>query len=167
MGKNFYILFMFFFLLLLQVIVLNKIMLFGYVNPYLYVSFIFLFPFNKNRILFLTSAFLLGLGIDFFTNSGGANAFAMVFIAYIRTYFFKMIFKRTESNDILFNLNEESFGKVFNYVSILTFIHHIILFSLINFSFNNYFNVLVNSLLSGIFTISLYFMGRTIFRSKK
>lgn len=158
---------MFIFLLLLQVLILNNVLLFGYVNPYLYIVFVFIYPFGGNRFLFLTTSFLLGLCVDFFTDSGGANAFATSFIAYIRLYFFKVIFQKSKSEYELFNLKQEPFGKIFNFTSILTLIHHFILFFLINFSFSNLSVVFINTLLSGIFTLLLYFLGSFIFSQKQ
>lgn len=164
MNKQLYIALLFVFLLSIQVLLLNNILLFGYVNPYLYIAFVFLYPLNKNRFPFLSLAFLLGLGVDFFANTGGVNAFAILCIAFIRLFLINSIFKKTSSDYILFKLSKEPFGKVFNFVSILTVIHHFILFSLINFSFHNFSNVLINTLLSSIFTLLLYFLGSFIFR---
>lgn len=158
---------MFLFLLLLQVLVLNNILLFRHINPYIYIVFIFIFPFNRNRFLFLTYSFLLGLFVDFFTDSGGVHAFATLFIAFVRLYFFKIFFQKLENEYDLFNLQLEPFGKVFNFISVLTLIHHFILFFLINFSFRNLSTVFANTLLSSIFTLILYFLGSFIFSKKQ
>lgn len=167
MTKNLNLTLLFLFLLLLQVLTLNNIRLFGYVNPYLYIAFIFIYPFKKNRFPLLTLAFLLGLFVDFFSNSGGIHAFASLFIAFIRLYFFKLVFQKNEDDFDFFSLKEEAFGKVFNFTIILTIIHHFLLFSLTNFSFYNFHYVLINVILSSIFTLILYFLGRFIFRNKK
>lgn len=167
MNKSIYFVFLFFFLLFLQVFVLNNILLFGYINPYLYVAFVIFFPLKKERYLFLFLSFLLGLCIDFFTDSGGINAFALLFIAYLRLFLVRVIFKKTEQDYLLFNLFSEPFGKVFNYVIILIVIHHFILFSLINFSLQNFSNVLINTILSSIFTSVLFFLGTFIIRNRK
>ena len=166
MNRTVYIIFLFVFFLLLQVLILNNVLFLGYVNPYLYITFIFLHPLNTNRFPFLSLAFLLGLCVDAFSNSGGVHAFAILFIAYIRLFFIRTIFKKTPSDYLLFNLRQETFDKVFNYTAILTIIHHFILFSLINFSFYNLSNVLVNTLFSSAFTLVLYFLGSFIFKKK-
>ncbi|CAM1350926.1 rod shape-determining protein MreD [Tenacibaculum crassostreae] len=166
MNSTLRLIFLFVFFLLLQVLILNNILFLGYVNPYIYIAFIFLYPMKENRFSVLLVAFLLGICIDAFTNSGGIHTFATVLIAYIRLFFFKTIFKKTESDYLLFSLRHESFDKVFNYVTILTLIHHFILFSLINFSFYNFYNVIINTLLSSVFTLVLYFLGSFIFRKK-
>ncbi|SEB67387.1 rod shape-determining protein MreD [Tenacibaculum sp. MAR_2009_124] len=166
MNKTIQLILLFLFFILLQVLVLNNILLFGYINPYLYISFIFIFPLSQKRIPFLTVSFFLGLCIDMFSNSGGIHAFATLFIAYIRLFLVRAIFKKTESDYLLFNLRLETFDKVFNYVAILTVLHHFILFSFINFSFNNFSSVIINTLLSTLFTLILYFLGSFIFRKK-
>lgn len=166
MNRTVYIIFLFAFFLLLQVLVLNNILFLGYINPYLYISFVFLYPLNTNRFPFLSLTFVLGLCVDAFSNSGGVHAFSILFIAYIRLFFIRTIFKKTTSDYLLFNLRLETFDKVFNYTAILTVIHHFILFSLINFSFYNLYNVLVNTLFSSVFTLILYFLGSFIFRKK-
>ncbi len=165
--KPFYLSFIFFSLILLQVLILNNIRFLGYVNPYIYIAFIFLFPFKKNRFPILTLAFLLGLCIDSFSNSGGTHAFATTFIAFIRPYVFRIVFQKTEVDFEFFKLKQESFGKVFNFTVILTFIHHFILFSLVNFSFHNFFDVITRMFLSGIFTLILYFLGNFILSRKQ
>ncbi len=167
MNKNLNLTLLFLFLLLLQVLILNNIRLFGYVNPYLYIAFIFIYPFKKNRFPILTLAFFLGLFVDFFTNSGGIHAFSSLFIAFIRLYFFKLIFQKNEDDFDFFSLGEEAFGKVFNFTIILTIIHHFLLFSLTNFSLHNFHHVLMNVILSSTFTLIVYFLGSFIFRNKK
>lgn len=166
MSKPLQIVFLFVSLLLLQVLVLNNIRFLGYVNPYLYIVFVFSYPIRNNRFPFLILAFILGLLIDAFSDSGGINAFATLFIAYIRLFFIKTIFKKTTSEYQSFSLRLESFDKVFNYVVTLTFIHHFILFLLVNFGFKNFTNVLLNTFLSSVFTLILYFLGRFIFTKK-
>ncbi|CAM1334009.1 rod shape-determining protein MreD [Tenacibaculum aestuariivivum] len=166
MNNSIYIIFLFIFLLLLQVLVLNNILFLGYINPYLYIIFVFLYPLNNNRFPFLSIAFLLGLSVDSFSNSGGIHAFSILFIAYIRLFFIKKIFKKNEHDYLLFSLKQETFDKVFNYTLILTLIHHFILFSLINFSIYNFYKVLINTVYSSIFTLLLYFLGNFIFKKK-
>ncbi len=166
MNKIVYISFLFFSLLFLQVFLLNNVMFLGYINPYLYVAFVIFYPLKKERFLFLFLSFLLGLSIDFFSDSGGINAFSLLFVAYIRLFFIRVIFKKTEQDYLLFNLQQEPFGKVFNYVIILIVIHHFILFSLANFSTQNFSIVLANTLYSSTFTSVLFFLGASIIRKK-
>lgn len=158
---------LFFTLLLLQVFVLNNILFLEHINPYLYIAFVFLYPLNEDRIPFLFYSFLLGLFVDFFSDSGGIHAFSILCIAYLRLFFVKLYFRKVAADYPFFKLKSESFGKVFNYTATLTVIHHFIYFSFANFSFNNFSNVLLNTLYSSIFTLLLYFLGTTIFTTKE
>ena len=167
MNKALYLAIWFISLVLLQVFVFNNILFLGFINPYMYVVFVIFHPLKKERILFLFLSFLLGLSIDIFSDSGGINAFALLFIAYLRLFFIRVIFKKTEQDFAFFDLQQEPFGKVFNYVIILIIIHHFILFSLANFSTQNFSSVLLNTLYSSIFTLVLFFLGSFIFRRKK
>ncbi|MFK8059362.1 MAG: rod shape-determining protein MreD [Polaribacter sp.] len=163
MNKTLNIVFLFIILLLLQVFVLNNINFLGKINPYLYIAFVFLFPLRENRFSFLFFSFLLGLFIDFFSDTGGIHAFSILCIAYTRLFFVKVFFKKLPVDYPFFNLRSEAFGKVFNYVVTLTVIHHLIYFSFINFSFQNTSMVLLNTLYSSIFTLILFFTGTYIF----
>ena len=167
MNKPLNIIALFFSLLFLQVFVLNNILFMGNINPYLYIVFVFLYPLKENRIPFLFFSFLLGLSIDFFSDSGGIHAFSILVIAYIRIFFVKLYFRKLVTDYAFFKLKAESFGKNFNYVVTLTIIHHLIYFSFANFSFQNYANVLLNTLYSSIFTLLLYFLGTFIFTKSK
>ncbi|MGY0426577.1 MAG: hypothetical protein ACWIPI_07085 [Polaribacter sp.] len=167
MNRALYFGFLLLFLVFLQVFVLNNISFLGFINPYLYISFVFLYPLKEKKIPFLFLSFLLGLSIDFFLDSGGIHAFATLTIAYSRLFFIGLFFKKYPIDYPFFKLNLEPFGKVFNYVVTLTFIHHFILFSFANFSFQNISGIFINTLFSGIFTLLLYFSGTYIFSKQQ
>lgn len=167
MNKTIYFGLLFIFLILIQVFVLNNVLFLGYVNPYLYIIFIFLYPVKKNRFVFLFLTFILGLSVDFFSDSGGIHAFSTLTIAYLRLFFISVFFRKYEIDYTFFNLKLEPFGKKFNYVVTLTVIHHFILFALANFSFQNISYVFLNTIYSTIFTLVLYFLSIFIFSKKQ
>lgn len=167
MNKKFNLFFLFFALLFLQVFILNNILFLGFINPYLYIAFVFLYPLKEKRIPFLFYSFLLGLFVDFFSDTGGIHAFSILLIAYIRLFFIRVYLRKTTTDYAFFNLMSEPFGKVFNYVVTLTIIHHLVYFSFVNFSFNNFSDVLLNTLYSSIFTLVLFFLGTYIFSKNR
>ena len=167
MNKTVYFGLLFVFLVFLQVFVLNNILFLGYVNPYLYIAFVFLYPLNKNRFAFLLLSFALGLSIDFFSDSGGIHAFSLVTIAYLRLFFIRVFLNKFEVDYPFFKLNLEPFGKKFNYIVTLTVLHHFLLFSFANFSFQNMSYVILNTLYSSAFTLILYFLSIYIFSKKQ
>ena len=167
MNKTVHFGLLFVFLVFLQVFVLNNILFLGYVNPYLYITFVFFYPLKKNRFAFLLLSFALGLSIDFFSDSGGIHAFSLVTISYLRLFFIRIFFNKSEVDYPFFKLNLESFGKKFNYIITLTVLHHFLLFSFANFSFQNIANVILNTLYSSAFTLILYFLSIYIFSKKQ
>ena len=141
-------------LVLVQVLICNNINFLGYINPYIYIIFILLFPLKNNRLLLLISSFLIGLTIDIFSDSGGVHAAACVTAAYARPVILKYAFGMLyEHQNIRFGNAE--LGSLIGYVSIFTIIHHIVLFSLEVFNIFNILVILQKALFSSIFTIIL------------
>ncbi len=155
----------FFTLVLIQVLICNQINFLGYINPYIYILFIILYPTKNNRALFIFLSFLLGLTIDLFLDSGGIHAAASVFIAYARPILLRSAFGvQYENYAVKFNTIE--FGSKLTYITFLTLIHHIILFSLEIFSISKIILVFQKTLFSSIFTILLCTLITIIFSRK-
>ena len=149
----------------LQVLFLNHINFLGYINPYIYILFIMLFPVKNNRTLFIFLSFLLGLTIDIFSDSGGIHAAACVSIAYVRPVILKFSFGTIyEYQTIKFDTVE--FSSKFTYIVIMTVIHHLILFSLEIFNTSKVILTFQKTLFSSIFTIILCIMITIIFSRK-
>lgn len=154
-------------LLVLQVLVLNKLNLFGFLNPMVYIVWIILFPFRKNLTPFLLLSFALGLAIDFFSDSGGINASASLFIAFIRLPVLKLTLGKSDFDFQLFNLRNISFSKSLLFISTLTIIHHFIVFTLAYFSFSNLNSIVTNTIFTSIATIILSILGIIIFTNRR
>jgi len=153
-------------LVLAQALVLNNINFLGYINPYIYILFIILFPIKNNRMLFIFLSFLLGLCVDLFLDSGGVHAAACVTIAYIRPLILKFSFGMIyEHQTIKFNNTE--FGQRLSYFAIITLIHHLLLFSLEIFNTSKILLILTKTLFSGIFTLLLCLLITVLFSQKR
>ncbi|MBT8259741.1 MAG: rod shape-determining protein MreD [Flavobacteriaceae bacterium] len=152
-------------LILVQALVLNNINFLGYINPYIYILFIILFPISNNRMLFIFISFLLGLSLDMFLDSGGIHAAACVLIAFLRPVFLKIAFGAAyEYQTVKFSHTE--FGQRFTYFSFLIFIHHFVMFSLEIFNTSQIILILKKTLFSGIFTLILCLILIVLFSSK-
>ena len=73
----------------------------------------------KNRNLFLILSFLLGISIDFFSDSGGVNAFAITFIAYFRLPILMTVLRKSDLDYAQFNLKTLSFNKIIYYLLLI------------------------------------------------
>ncbi len=158
---------LFFVLLFLQVTIMNNIQFLGYINPFLYVLFVIVYPYRKDRGVILLSSFLLGLFIDFFLNSGGTNAAATLFVAYIRLPLLKWILGKNEIDYQVFNITRQPFLKVLIYVSLIVLTHSLIIFSLEYFKFSLLGTLLSKTLLTSIFTILLIMFSLVLLTKKK
>ncbi|WP_151893313.1 rod shape-determining protein MreD [Patiriisocius marinistellae] len=155
----------FFGLLLLQVTLLNHINFLGYVNPYLYLVFILIFPFTGNKGLLIFLSFLLGLSIDIFSDSGGVHAAASVFVAYIRPLILKFSFGVSYEYNMV-KLNKVPIAERIVYISIIVVLHHIILFTMEIFSTSHILLILKSTLFSSIFSIILIMCSLLLFSNK-
>lgn len=116
-------------LILIQVLVLNNVVLHGYITPYIYPLFIMLLPINNPRWLTLLLAFAMGLAIDTFSNTGGIHGLALVFLAFVRPAILRVLTPKEgydeEEKPTAGNLG---FGWFFFYALISVFVHHLLFF---------------------------------------
>lgn len=140
-------------LIFLQVAIFNNINFLGITNPYFYVIFVLLFPISKNRYVFLLYAFILGISIDFLENTGGVNAFATVFVAYIRYYFIQLINNRRSHEKEEVQLANFSFIQWALYLPLIIFIHHFLVDFMESFTFSRLFPITINGLIGSALTL--------------
>lgn len=152
-------------LVLVQVLILNNVNFLGYINPNIYILFIILYPVKSSRTLFVFLSFLIGLSVDLFTDSGGVHAAASVFIAYIRPPILKFSFGIIYEHQTI-KFAQTELGKRLIYFSILTVIHHFLIFSLEVFKMSDIILILQKTLFSSIFTILLCLLITVLFSKK-
>lgn len=145
-----------------QVLVLNNIEVFGYMNPYLYVVFILMLPSDINRNLLLIIGFFLGFSIDIFENSGAVHASATLLIAFIRPLLFR--FMAGPANLEINRMNIQTLGtaRFMILAATLVFTHHFWLFLLESFDFKELLQVVIRTLLSGLFTLLLIYLAQIL-----
>ena len=154
----------FFMVLMVQVLVLNQLNLGPGINPAFYVYFILLLPFEISGWLLLLSAFLMGLGVDFFSNSLGVNAAAAVFTAFCRPTLFKLLKSRREYEPgIKPTIHDLGFRWFFMYALISILVLHAFLFFLEAFSFANAYQTSLRILSSSGVTLVLVIMAQYLF----
>ena len=153
-------------LMLLQVIVLNHINFTGYVNPYAYLIFILLFPFDASKTLLIFLSFLLGLSVDIFSDSGGVHAAACVLVGFLRPMLLKFSFGVSYQYNAV-KLNKVTFKERLLYITLVVFIHHFVLFSLEIFSPAHIVLILTSTLFSGIFSVLLILCILLLFKTKE
>lgn len=86
--------FSFIVLVLLQVLVFNRIALFGYATPFLFLYFILKLPTSLSANWVMTLSFIMGLIIDVFSNTPGMYALSAVSVAFVRRSFIALVLQR-------------------------------------------------------------------------
>jgi rod shape-determining protein MreD len=151
-------------LLFLQVLILDNINFGGHVNPYLYVYFILLLPFEVPGWLLLFSSFALGFGIDIFSGTLGMHSASSVLMAFARPIVIKSISSSKEYEaGMQPSIADLGFRWFLTYTIILVFIHHFSLFYIEVFRFTGFFNTLVRVIYSMIFTVILVIITQYLF----
>lgn len=147
---------------LLQVLIFNQIHLGGFLNPFLYVLFILLLPLSTPRYLVLILSFILGMTIDWFSNSPGLHASASVLMGYMRSPVIGLITMKESDQSDYPGLRQTGWGWFLTYSAILVLIHHFFLFFVEIFSFENFFRTVMRSFASSIFTLVIIILSQFI-----
>lgn len=140
-------------LIVLQLLIFNNIQLSGFINPYVYILFILLLPYETPGWLLLTLGFLTGLVLDTFMNTFGMHSSATLFMAFMRPFVLSMLTDREDidkkgSPSMAIN----GLGWFLRYSILLVFAHHFVLFFIESFTFVNFFSTLWRIILSTIVT---------------
>ncbi len=153
--------FMWVVLILLQIVLFNHIRFSGFVNPYLYILFILLLPFDTPKYLLLILGFLLGLNIDIFCNTPGIHASATTVMAFARPTVISFISSRDslESNSPP-RLKQMGPAWFIRYTVVLVLIHHLFLFYVEVFTLKGFIFTLFRSLSSALFTIVIIVLSQ-------
>ena len=125
----------FFLLVLVQGLVLNRIQLFHCATPLLYVYFIIIFPLNYPKWAMLVWGFLLGLCIDMFSNTPGLAAASTTFIAALQPYLLQLFIPRDADEHVRSSAATLGFGKFATLATILVILFYLVFFALEAFSF--------------------------------
>ncbi len=154
------------FLILFQVLVLNKLNVGTYAHPYVYPMFILLLPFDTPKWLIMPLAFMVGLVIDMFNNTAGMHAFACVLIAYLRPQFLKLFTPITGYENVTAP-SVSQLGVIWFALYTLTmiFIHHVGYYLLQVFWLNDlglvFMKVVFSTALSTMLIVILAFLFAT------
>lgn len=156
--------------ILFQVLILNNIQLSGYINPYFYIWYILVLPFETPGWLLLVTAFFLGLGIDVFPqgiagngSTIGTHAAATVLIAFMRQNVLRWTSRRDDYSPGNYP-DSKSYGFLWflSYAVIMVGIHHFALFFLEDLSITDLPLTLIRVILSGAFSLIIMLLWEGI-----
>ena len=162
---NILYIFQFFLLLFLQSFLLNNVNLFGFINPNLYLLFLIVYRLDGNPTLLIIVGFVMGLLLDLLTQGSGGHTIATLTIAFLRLSIIKFSFG--VNYDVPMGMIRGSLlSQRLMYLILMVVIHHLVLYSVVYFSFNNTITILKNTLFTSFFTFIMVFISLGLFIEK-
>lgn len=141
-------------LVLLQVLLLNRIAVFGLAVPILYIYFLIKLPYGRNRFYVIVSGFLLGIVIDIFFNTPGMNAAATTITATLRSMVLNLFYPKNEYEDLVPGIHTSTAAFV-KFTVMMVLLHQTLLFFIEAFTLFNLTSTLIRIGSSSILTIVL------------
>ncbi len=168
MISNYYIIniIRFALLVLVQVLIFNRLNFFGFINPMVYILFLYWYPIKQNRAVFIGLSFLLGLSIDFFSDTMAINAASTITIAYLRPAIMRFVFGVNYEFQS-FKLGNATKVQQFTFLALLIVVHHLVFFTLEIFSFANLLLILKKTFSISLATLILCLLFGSLFSVRK
>ncbi|MFN4082622.1 MAG: rod shape-determining protein MreD [Bacteroidia bacterium] len=147
-----------------QLLIVSNIEISTYINPFVYVAFIFLLPFNIKAWQVVLISFFTGGIIDAFTNTPGLHMAASTLVGYIRGFYLKFATTKEDmEGPEKPGISSKGFVWFVIYVFVLTFIHHIALFFLEIYSISEFFSTVTRAFSSTLMSVVLIIIGHLFF----
>jgi len=155
-------------LILLQVLLLNRINLFGYATPILYSYFLLKLPMERNVFFVIISAFLMGLAIDIFLNTPGMNAAAITIMAAFQRNIRGLFFNKNEYYDEFVPSIHTEPKAFLRFAAFVVSLHIALLFMIEAFTLFNIVNTLLRIASSIVISFALIIaIDSLMYREKK
>lgn len=163
---NIVLILQFILLLFVQAFLLSNINFFGFINPNLYLLFFLMYRFDGDRTVLIILGFLMGLLLDLLTQGSGGHTIASLTITYLRPYIIRFSFG--VNYDLPMGMIRGSLvNQRVAYFLQMILIHHLLLFVVIYFSFDNILTIIKNTFLSAFFTFILVYISLGLFKERK
>jgi hypothetical protein len=154
----------FVFLVVLQVFVINQMLRYNLVNPFVYPMFILLLPVNTSYLLVLGLSFLIGFVVDAMQFTSGLHTGATVLLGYLRIFFLNAsLSKENTEKNITPDISNKGLAWFAVYAFVLLLAHHILLYFLEVFTFGEFLYTLLKSALSAVASLLIIILLEYLF----
>lgn len=155
------------FLIFLQVLIFDRINLFGFMNPSIYIIVLIIHRYDLDQFNYIVVGFLLGFIMDILSQSAGSHSLSCVTISFLRPLI----------NKFSLGPNYEDFSSPFSdgilisnkvlYYFLITIIHQIILNAYSYFNWTHTFVILKLTIANSIFTFIVIVSVLNLFSTKE
>lgn len=143
-------------LILAQVIVLNHVCLFGVAVPLAFIYVILRLPVTISKDFLFTIAFMMGLIVDVFSDTGGINTLSCLVLAALRRPILHLYFNREDELSNPFpSIDTLGMMTYFKYALTMSLVYCMMVFTLEYLSFKYLWHVVFCVLASTILTTAL------------
>jgi len=151
-------------ILLLQILVVNNIELSGYINPYIYVVFILMLPVSIKPWQIVVISFLTGAVMDAFSSTPGLHIAACNFMGFMRIHYLRATTTKEDMEGrIVPSISQKGIVWFSVYGFVMIFLHHLLLFFLEIYGFQEFFATLTRVFFSTLVTLLLIIVGQLLF----
>lgn len=140
-------------LLVLQVLIFNHISIGGYATPFVYVYVLLKMGFNCNRNERMLWGFVVGLLVDFFSDTPGMNASASVLMCFLQPLFLRLFAPRDLADNLVPSMRTMGVAGFLKYLTVSILLHHTCLLSLEFFSWTHFQSMLLHIGCSALLTL--------------
>ena len=152
---------------LAQILLLNNVHLFGYMQPLLYIWFIILLPNNFPKWLVMILGFLMGLTMDLFSSQLGFHTATATLTATLKPLLLSWFINNFDNNTFRPSIAEMGFLSFLGFASIVVLLHTLIYFFIESFSFTEIWRLLLRIISSTAVSIILIVICDTLFIKAK
>jgi hypothetical protein len=139
----------FMFLVVLQVFVVNQMLQYNLVNPFIYPLFILILPVNTSFVIVLSLSFFIGIVVDLLQFTSGIHAAATVFMGFLRIFFLRTTLSKDNfEKNIKPDIQNKGLTWFSIYAIVLLLAHHFVLYFLEVLTFGEFFFTLLKTILS-------------------
>lgn len=153
-------------LVLVQVLVFNRLNFLGFINPMIYILFLYWYPIKQRRSVFIIISFILGLTVDIFSDTVAFHAVACSSMAFSRASIMRFVFGVNYEFQS-FRLGNTTKAQQITFLTFLILGHHLIFFLLEIFSLSHLLLLLKKTLLTSAGTLVLSILMITLFSEEK
>lgn len=157
-------------LILLQIFILSKIDLFGFMNPFLYIIFIVTLPFKIKHTPLIIISFLMGYCIDLLSgNIMGIHSASAILVGFLRPAIINIVSSSESDYDTKHAPDYKNIGAkwFFTYAGLLVFIFNLSYYFLEHFTFSGFFKTLSFAIANTIFTLFVFFVYQFLGGNKR
>ncbi|MCR9249762.1 MAG: hypothetical protein NXI20_05030 [bacterium] len=139
----------------LQILFINKLVLFDKAFCFFYIGFLLFLPHNVSRVYQLILGFSIGLIVDMFFDTIGIHAASSVFIMFLRPLWINITSGGSLDDGETISTRNLGFTTFVTYLTPMVFIHHLTVFVIEGYGFSGFWMILGKVFFSTLFTVAV------------